>query len=97
MNKVRIAMIGFGGIARTHYAGYTDLATRNVPFELVAICDIDKSQFEKQITINTSAEPVKIADSIHTYTDLDEMIANEVYGYRGYPTRQLQHDVGFGH
>ena len=47
MKKVRIAMIGFGGIARTHYAGYTDLATRNVPFELVAICDIDKTQFEK--------------------------------------------------
>ena len=79
MEKVRIAMIGFGGIARTHYAGYTDLATRNVPFELVAICDIDKSQFEKQITINTSAEPVKIAESIHTYTDLDEMIANEEF------------------
>jgi predicted dehydrogenase len=79
MKKVRIAMIGFGGIARTHYAGYTDLATRNVPFELVAICDIDKSQFEKQITINTSAEPVKIADSIHTYTNLDEMIANEEF------------------
>ena len=79
MKKIRIAMIGFGGIARTHYAGYTELAERGVPYELVAICDIDKAQFEKQITINTNSEPVKIASSIHTYTDIDEMLAKEEF------------------
>ena len=52
-NKViRVAMIGFGGIAKSHKRGYEKLAEEGAPIELVAICDINPEQFTKAQAIN---------------------------------------------
>ncbi|MBQ9784775.1 MAG: Gfo/Idh/MocA family oxidoreductase [Clostridia bacterium] len=77
MKQVKIALIGFGGIARSHYAGYQRLAQTDAPLSLVAVCDINPDQLTRQITINTSTVPVTLPADMHTYTDVDELIANE--------------------
>ena len=77
MKQVKVALIGFGGIARSHYAGYQRLAKTDAPLSLVAVCDINPDQLTRQITINTSTEPVTLPSDMHTYTDVDALIANE--------------------
>ena len=76
MKQVKVALIGFGGIARSHYAGYQRLAKTDAPLSLVAVCDINPDQLTRQITINTSTEPVTLPSDMHTYTDVDA----ELYG-----------------
>ena len=46
MEKVKVCLLGFGGIARSHFKSYLKLAQRNAPVELVAICDIDPERLE---------------------------------------------------
>jgi predicted dehydrogenase len=77
MNNLKIAMIGFGGIARAHYAGYQMLKENGTPCTLVAVCDINPDQLTRQIKINTSEIPVTLPSDMHTYTSVDELIANE--------------------
>ena len=78
MKEVKVALIGFGGIAKSHKKGYDILAAEGEKVRLVAICDINPEQFKKlESGINLGSEgKLSIAD-IHTYTDCDEMIANE--------------------
>ena len=77
MKPLKIALIGFGGIARAHYSGYTMLKQRNSPLSLVAVCDVNPDQMKRQIKINTSTEPVSLPASMHTYTDVDALLENE--------------------
>ena len=77
MKELKIALIGFGGIARAHYAGYTLLKQKNAPLSLVAVCDINPDQLTREIKINTSTKPVTLPSDMHTYTDVDALIANE--------------------
>lgn len=74
---IRVAILGFGGIARSHRRGYELLAERGEPVKLVALCDIDPKQFEKLITINQGGEDTVPSLPYHTYTDLDEMLETE--------------------
>lgn len=73
---LKVAILGYGGIARAHRKGYEELAERNAPVELVALCDIDPAQFEKTVAINQGAE-VGSQKEYRTYTDLEEMLAKE--------------------
>ncbi|MBQ6824253.1 MAG: Gfo/Idh/MocA family oxidoreductase [Clostridia bacterium] len=73
---LKVAILGYGGIARAHRKGYEELAERNAPVELVALCDIDPAQFEKTVAINQGAE-VGTQKEYRTYTDLEEMLAKE--------------------
>ena len=77
MEKIKIALIGFGGIARAHYAGLLDLKAKNAPISVVAACDCNSAQFDRFLKINIGTEPVKLDPSVHTYTDADELLANE--------------------
>lgn len=73
---IKVAILGFGGIARSHRKGYEKLAARGESVKLVAVCDIDPAQFKKLITINVGEDSV--AESPYrTYTDLDEMLRVE--------------------
>ena len=77
MKKLKIALIGFGGIARAHYSGYLTLLEKNAPFTLVAACDVNPAQFDRFLKINTATEPVKLDPSVRTYTNVDDLLANE--------------------
>ncbi len=77
MNTVRVALVGFGGIARAHNTGYNNLKAIGVPVELVAVCDVNSEQFESQMKINVDTGKSGLAATVHTYTDVDEMLAKE--------------------
>jgi predicted dehydrogenase len=77
MNEVKVAIIGFGGIARAHYAGYEVLKKENAPVKLVALCDINEKQFHEQVSINISTGDGTVDSKLHTYTSVDELIEKE--------------------
>ena len=77
MKEVKVAIVGFGGIARAHYAGYEVLKKENAPVKLVALCDIDPNKFTEQVSINISTGDSTVDGELHTYTSVDDLIANE--------------------
>lgn len=77
MNGVKVALIGFGGIARSHNGAYKRLSDRGVKVSLVAVCDKNAEQFTKNITINLGADETPLPEGIHLYNDIDELIAKE--------------------
>lgn len=77
MDFVKVAIIGFGGIARAHNAGYKLLAKEGAPVKLVAVCDIDLSAFNSQLSINIDTGDGGLMSDIHTYTSVDELIEKE--------------------
>lgn len=79
MSPLKIALIGFGGIARAHYSGYRILAQKNVPISLVAALDCNPAQFDRYLKINTETEPVKLDPSVRTYTDIDQLLSGEEF------------------
>ena len=79
MKQINIAMFGFGGIARSHYAAYTALMEKGVPIRIVAVCDANAAQFQTQIAINNAAFEVALGDDVHLYTQADDLIANEAF------------------
>ena len=77
MKEVRVAMIGFGGIAKSHKKGYEILAAEGANVRLVAICDIDPGRFTAGTVTNLGAEKAANLDGINTYTNVDEMLEKE--------------------
>ena len=77
MNEIRVAILGFGGIAQSHKHGYDILKQEGFPVKLVAICDIDESRFYTAQEINLGTVAHGDLDGISLYTDLDQMLANE--------------------
>ncbi len=74
---LKVGILGYGGIARAHRKGYELLAEQGAPVELVALCDIDPNQFTNLVTINQGGADTGSAKTYHTYTDLEEMLAQE--------------------
>ncbi len=79
MKKLKIAILGFGGIARAHYVGYTSLLAKNAPIEIVAALDINPAQFERELRTNIEGKTIKLDPSVRRYTDVEELLANEEF------------------
>ncbi len=78
MKEIKVALLGFGGIAKSHKKGYDLLAAEGANVRLVAICDINPEQFKKlESGINLGSEGEMSLDDLHAYTDCDEMLAKE--------------------
>lgn len=77
MKTNRVAILGYGGIARSHKSGYVFLENEGAPVKLVALCDIDPAQFTKTVTINTGGSTAEDLSAYRLYTDFDEMLAKE--------------------
>lgn len=73
---LKAAIIGFGGIAKAHRAGYADLEKRGIA-KLVAAFDIDPLAFDRKITINIDSETKPLEEHINFYKDLEELLAKE--------------------
>ena len=80
MQETKVAILGYGGIARQHLAGIGALAERGLPIRCVAVCDRDPKQFEANLTINIDNSGASL-EGVHLYTDLDEMLAKEDITY----------------
>ena len=65
MEKIRVGIIGTGGISNAHMGGYKAMADT---VEVVAACDIDEAKLKRY------AERYNIP---HIYTDYNEMMAKE--------------------
>ena len=94
-NKIRAALIGFGGMGHFHASCYAK--QKNV--ELVAICDIDKKKLEQEKeAINLGESGKTDLSRVAKYTSYEEMKAKEQFdmldiclpGYLG--TSQYQSD-----
>ena len=79
MKQVKVAMIGFGGIAQSHKHAYEQLEAEGAPLKLVAICDVDPSRFTTATSTNLGAEKAADLTGIHTYTSADELLAQEEF------------------
>ncbi len=79
MKELKVALLGYGGIARAHANGYAMLAAENFPVKLVAVCDVDEKRFESQLDINIDNSSKGLPADIHIYTDVEELIKNEDY------------------
>lgn len=70
------AIIGFGGIAKSHRKAYAKLAAEG-KVRLVAAYDIDPEAFTRRVKINLDTSLSGVEEEIRFYTDLDEMLAKE--------------------
>ncbi len=77
MREIRVAIVGFGGIARTHYTAYCRLAERGEAIRVVAVVDRNAAQFKSTATINLGGENLALSEDVHTYTDVDELLCSE--------------------
>lgn len=74
---LKICILGYGGIARAHKAGYTALKKKGKA-KLVAVCDTDPARFEQAVKTNLDSGEAKAEPlPFNTYTDLDEMLEKE--------------------
>lgn len=76
-NRIKVAILGYGHIARNHRIGYELLKSQMAPVELVALCDIDPEQFQDMEIINSDESTAGVRKDYHTYTDLEEMLKQE--------------------
>ena len=79
MKEIRVALIGFGGIARSHAKGYQRLAAEGVPVRLVAVCDVNPARFTTAVSMNLGTGKTVLPEGVHTYTDVEELLANEEF------------------
>lgn len=75
---LKVAMVGFGGIAQIHRYVYWYVAEKlGKPVELVAAFDVNPAKFTEKTKINIPLEEMPEDKPIHFYTDLDEMLEKE--------------------
>ena len=79
MRELKMAMLGFGGIARAHKHAHNRFQKDGTPIKLVAMCDIDPKQFEAKSEINLGSNTNPDLAGINLYTDLEEMLAKEEF------------------
>lgn len=77
MKKIKVAIIGFGGIARVHNNSYCKLMSEGFPVELCAVCDRDVSRITAKLDFNLGNNNVPLPEGIHIYSDIDELILKE--------------------
>ena len=74
---LNVAIIGFGGIAKSQHFPACRALEKEGLIKLVAICDLSKENIAKQISINTGDSDDISTDGIALYTDWKELLENE--------------------
>lgn len=77
MTKTKIAIVGFGGIARVHYAAYHKLIREGFPLEIVAVCEKNTESLFSNVKTNLDSDYVPLDPSTHVYGDIEDLIAKE--------------------
>ena len=74
---LKVAIIGFGGIAKAvHLKPHLELEKEGIT-KLVAVCDVDETRFGKKLEINIDGSDSVLPDSVKRYTDYKEMLEKE--------------------
>lgn len=76
---LRAGLVGLGGMGRGHLGNYLKFNAEGDIIELVAVCDIDPSKFEKaDLKFNLESEKNDAdCSAFRRYTSMDDMLANE--------------------
>ena len=62
MKEIKVAIIGYGGIARMHTAAYQQLAAEGIPVRLVAVCDKSIDRIRAKTDINIGSDSTELSD-----------------------------------
>ena len=73
--EIRVAILGFGGIARLHYTAYCHLQKEGLPLRVAAVCTKDVRAVYTPIRINFDADTEALDPSIPVFSDMEEMLA----------------------
>ncbi len=74
---MKICILGFGGISKSHLRGYLASEAAGSEDKLVAVCDINPKQFVDPVKMNIDSGSSVLPEDVHTYTDWEEMIDTE--------------------
>ncbi len=75
---LKFAQIGFGGLGKVHYKNIETITNEVGDIKLVALCDVDETQFTRQTETNLGKNDVSLDFSnVNLYTDYKEMIEKE--------------------
>ncbi len=74
MNEIKVAIIGFGGIARTHYNAYCELIGAGYPIRVVAVCEKNKERVYEKVEINLGTPYTPLAENIAVFDDVNELL-----------------------
>ncbi|MBO5364111.1 MAG: Gfo/Idh/MocA family oxidoreductase [Clostridia bacterium] len=79
MDKKRYAIIGFGGLGKTHFHNLMKIEKQRGDMELVAICNEDLEAITQNVQLNITAVSMENFDfsKYNLYTDYKEMLAKE--------------------
>ena len=77
MKEIRIAIMGFGGIAANHKQAYDELLRQGEGVRLVAVCDKNAACLTGVRETNLGRVELGSLEGITLYTDPDEMLASE--------------------
>lgn len=67
---LRVGIWGCGGISAMHRSSYKKLEECGAGVKLVALCDINKENFDREIKINLSKDAQPLAKIDRCYTDI---------------------------
>ena len=79
MKKLKVAIIGYGGIARVHNVAYHKLVEGGYPIELVAVCERDLSRVTATLDFNLGSTTLPLPEGCRLYSDVDELIEKEEF------------------
>ncbi len=79
MKDIKVAIIGYGGIARLHYAAYCALEENGYPIHVVAVCDRDADRIFQRVEVNLGGDQVELSEGTHIYTDITKLIGEEPF------------------
>lgn len=74
---MKVCILGYGTIAKSHLKGYLATMAAGGPQELVGVCDIDPARFDDNRENNLGEKALTLPQSIPTYTDYEEMLARQ--------------------
>lgn len=74
MQEIRIALLGFGGIAASHKVAYDALYKEEAGIRLVAICDKNGNFEKRSVVTNLGTVDTGSFDGIELFTSFEEML-----------------------
>ena len=75
---LKFAIIGFGGLGKTHFGDVAEITRKAGDVQLVAICDVDENAFRTQTSTNLGENRQNLdLSAYHLYTDVEDMLDKE--------------------